>query len=233
MSLQPDQQVSPLTSKAAPTLPNTGCAPETLIVRPDIMHRLDFPRLFGRNAPVEIELGAGDGAFILEYAARNPDINLLAVERLMGRLRKIDRKGRRRELSGIRAIRIEAAYLLQWMIPPKSIQAIHIYFPDPWPKRRHWKNRLVQQGFPELCRMALMPGGAVHVRTDDAPYFEWILNMFESEKDRSLLERRPSPEPLLAIHTDFENEFQRIGKPTLSASWYLTGSSTLDNTEEK
>src|SRR5262245_55971474 len=114
-----------------------------LISRPDITKRLDYDALFLRSQPVELELGAGDGGFILHYAALHPERNFLAVERLLGRLRKIDRKGRRAGLKNIRGIRLEGGYVLKWMIPPTSLSALHVYFPDPWPKRRHWKRRLV------------------------------------------------------------------------------------------
>src|SRR5262245_21576662 len=94
---------------------------ETLILRPNIMERLDFAALFPQpQQPVELEIGAGDGGFLLRYAGLHPERNFLAIERLLGRLRKIDRKGRRAGLMNLRGIRLEAGYLLQWMVPAGS-----------------------------------------------------------------------------------------------------------------
>jgi len=95
--------------------------PDSILIRPDILCRLDFPALFGNGAPVELELGAGDGSFLLQHAAIHPGVNFLGVERLFGRLRKIDRKGRRLGLSNLRGLRLEATYLMDWMIPPGSL----------------------------------------------------------------------------------------------------------------
>jgi tRNA (guanine-N7-)-methyltransferase len=76
--------------------------PDTILIRPDILSRLDFAVLFGNTAPVELELGAGDGSFLLQYSAAHPEVDFLGVERLFGRLRKIDRKGRRQGLKNLR-----------------------------------------------------------------------------------------------------------------------------------
>jgi len=195
-----------------PALPAT----ESLIVRADIMQRLDFAALFGNERPVEMELGAGDGSFLLNHAEANPGINFVGVERLLGRLRKIDRKGRRRGLANVRAIRLEAAYVLEWMVPAGSLSAIHVYFPDPWPKRRHWKRRMVNLRFTEIAARALAPGGRLYVRTDHESYFQQM-----SEVGRAQAAFHPVEEPasLLAITTDFEADFNRQGIATLHAAW--------------
>lgn len=190
--------------------------PESLVVRPDIMQRLDFAALFGNGHPVELELGAGDGSFLLRHAAAHPEVNFIGVERLLGRLRKIDRKGRRLCLANLRAIRLEAAYLLEWMIPAASLSAIHVYFPDPWPKRRHWKRRLVNLRFTELAARALVPGGRFYVRTDDASYFQQMTEVGNAQAGFSAVAEPPD---LLAVTTDFEADFNRDGIPTLHAAW--------------
>ena len=190
--------------------------PESLVVRPDIMQRLDFAALFGNGHPVELELGAGDGSFLLRHAAAHPGVNFIGVERLLGRLRKIDRKGRRLGLANLRAIRLEAAYLLEWMIPAASLSAIHVYFPDPWPKRRHWKRRLVNLRFTEIAARALVPGGRLYVRTDDASYFQQMTEVGNAQAGFSAVAEPPD---LLAVTTDFEADFNRDGIPTLHAAW--------------
>src|SRR5512139_399276 len=104
---------------------------------PSILERLDLGKLFARAQPLEVELGSGDGGFLAEYAARHPEHNFIGVERLLGRMRKLDRKGQRAGLTNLRGVRIECSYFLQYLLPPHSAEALHIYFPDPWPKRRH------------------------------------------------------------------------------------------------
>lgn len=134
------------------------------------LHELKWDDVFGNRNPVEIELGAGDGGFIAAWAARHPEINFLAVERLLGRARKIAK----RAVGGsgnLRVLRLESGYVMGRMCPAETISRIHIMFPDPWPKRRHHKNRLIQPQFLEACRRALLPGGTVRFTTDHAEYF--------------------------------------------------------------
>ena len=115
--------------------------------------------LFPQPRPLEVELGCGDASFLVEYARRNPDRNFIGVERLLGRIQKLDRKGRRAGLVNLRGVRIESAYFFRHLLPPCSAAALHIYFPDPWPKQKHRRHRLVGAGFPALARAALAPGG--------------------------------------------------------------------------
>ncbi|HTI70477.1 MAG TPA: tRNA (guanosine(46)-N7)-methyltransferase TrmB [Candidatus Limnocylindria bacterium] len=193
---------------------------ETFILPPTIMERLDYPTIFGEARPVELELGAGDGSFLLEYARLNPDRSFVGVERLLGRLRKIDKKARRQELDNIRVLRLEASYVVDWMIPRNSLDAIHVYFPDPWPKRRHWPRRLVNAAFTQLTHKALKAGGVVHLRTDDESYFAQMQEVYEANP---LFRREPTPETLLAVKTDFEKDFNAKGIPTRSGSWRSVG----------
>ncbi len=195
-----------------------GSPQESFILRADIMQRFDWPGMFGRTAPVEVELGAGDGSFLVHHAALHPDRNFLGVERLLGRLRKIDRKSRRLGLTNVRALRLEAAYVLEWMIPAGSLEALHVYFPDPWPKRRHWKNRLINERFTELVVRAVRPGGHFHVRTDDASYFEQMMEVGTAQPSFHPVE---TPAALLAVVTDFEADFHQQGIATRHASWEI------------
>src|SRR5580698_10105408 len=117
-------------------------AKPTLIHRlTSILDRLNPAQLFPAAQPLEIELGSGDGSFLANYAALHPERNFIGVERLLGRLRKLDRKARRAGLTNLRALRIESAYLVEYLLPRGAATALHIYFPDPWPKRKHRKNR--------------------------------------------------------------------------------------------
>ena len=190
----------------------------SLLIPPDILHQIDFGVVFGNSQPVELELGCGDGSFLLEWAGRNPGRNYLGVERLKGRVTKIDRKGRRLGLTNLRGLRLEASYVLEWMIPPGSLAGIHVYFPDPWPKKRHHKRRLIQTAFTVLAARALAPGGLLCLRTDHVEYFAQMEAVMTADKR---FERSTESDELLAVKTDFERDFNAEGQPTHHAAWRL------------
>ncbi len=119
----------------------------------------------------------------------------------------------------MRVVRIEAAYFLDYLLPANTAEALHIYFPDPWPKRKHRKNRLINQRFTQLARTALRPGGKIYLRTDDADYFAQNeirirrVSFFQgnphasrtrwfpaTDFERAFAARRPNPAPVLAIN---------------------------------
>ena len=191
----------------------------SLIHQPaSILERLDLEKLFSHPQPLEVELGSGDGSFLARYAEQHPEKNFIGVERLLGRLRKIDRKGQRAGLKNLRVVRIEASYFLEFLLPKKSAAALHIYFPDPWPKRKHRKNRLINQAFPELAKAALQPNGVIFLRTDDADYFAQMTLVFVASP---LFEKIETPELLSAVVTDFERNFLLRGVQTLRAAYRL------------
>jgi tRNA (guanine-N7-)-methyltransferase len=181
-----------------------------------IIERLDTARMFPAAQPLEVELGSGDGSFLANYARLHPERNFLGVERLLGRLRKLDRKGRRAGLANLRGLRIESAYLVEYLLPRESASALHIYFPDPWPKRKHRKNRLVNERFPEIARQALAPNGAVYLRTDDADYFSQMTAVFSANPKFALV---ATPDELSAVATDFERGFNARDVATLRAAY--------------
>ncbi len=185
---------------------------------PSILERLDLAKLFPNPQPLEVELGCGDASFIAEYARRNPGRNFLGVERLLGRLRKLDRKGQLHKLTNLRGVRIESAYFLEYLLPPQSATVMHVYFPDPWPKLKHRKNRFIDERFPALAQKALTPGGVVYLRTDDADYFEQMQRVFAASRAFAALE---TPPELAELRTDFETEFNAQGIPTLRAAYAL------------
>ena len=193
-----------------------------IILQPaSYVERLPVERLFDAPQPLEIELGAGDGSFLVGWAAQHPGRNFLAVERLLGRLRKIERKIRRAGLLHVRLMRIEAGYFLEYMLPPGSVSAIHIYFPDPWPKRKHWRNRLINDAFAEVVARALVPGGVIYLRTDDPPYFAQMKQVFDRN---ARFEAVGTPAELKVVLTDFERGFHARGVSTLHAAYRVKGS---------
>ena len=193
--------------------------PANLVVQlASIVEPLAPAKLFPQPQPLEVELGCGDASFLVEYARRNLAKNFLGVERLLGRIQKLHRKGDRLALTNLRGVRIESAYFLQYLLPPHAASALHVYFPDPWPKKKHRKHRLINEDFPALARRALADGGTVFLRTDDADYFQQMTEVFGAAKE---FEKTETPAALAEITTDFERGFNAQGIPTLRAAYKL------------
>lgn len=177
---------------------------------------LNLPGLFPQEQPLELELGSGDGGFLMQYATAHPERNFIGVERLLGRLRKLDRRGLRAGLRNLRLLRIEAGYLLDYLLPRECVQGLHVYFPDPWPKRRHRVNRLINERFPARAVRVLRPAGRVYLRTDSEDYFAQMREVFSGAAGFELVE---TPGELADYRTDFEREFNARGVPTLRAAF--------------
>lgn len=146
----------------------------------DYFRRLKPRDLFPDAPPFEVDLGCGDGSFLLELAQQNPDRNFLGVERLLGRVRKVCRRAHNRQLPNLKVLRLEARYTVEWLLPPSSVSRLHLLFPDPWPKARHHKRRLVQQDFLGALEKILVPGGEFLFKTDHEDYFQWAVEEIES-----------------------------------------------------
>jgi len=186
------------------------------IVLTDICARFDWRELFGNDHPIELDLGAGDGGFALAYAQRHPEINLLAVERLLGRVRKIEKRTVRAELTNLRILRLEFGYTVRHLLPPESVSIAHILFPDPWPKRRHWPRRLIQPDFVRDLGVALRPGGELRFTTDHAHYFETAQQAIREAKALvAAAEWDWAADP----RTDFQQTFDAEGRATYRARW--------------
>ena len=183
-----------------------------------IVEPFTLAELFPKPQPLEVELGCGDASFLVEFARRNPERNFIGVERLLGRIQKLDRKGRRAGLANLRGMRIESSYFLQYLLPPHSAAVLHVYFPDPWPKTKHRRHRLINENFPALARAALAPGGLVYLRTDDADYFQQMTEVFAASRDFQKVE---TPVELAELTTDFERDFNAKGIQTLRAAYQL------------
>jgi tRNA (guanine-N7-)-methyltransferase len=186
----------------------------------DLCARFDWRAIFGNERPVELDLGAGDGGFALAYAAAHPEINLLAVERLLGRMRKIEKRAARAGQSNLRALRLEFGYTVKYLLPPESVSVAHILFPDPWPKRRHWPRRLVQAGFVRDLTAALRPEGELRFTTDHAAYFETAQ---EAVAEAGGLKRAAEWDWARDPKTDFQRTFEAEGRPIWRARWVREG----------
>ncbi|MDP6892783.1 MAG: tRNA (guanosine(46)-N7)-methyltransferase TrmB [Verrucomicrobiota bacterium] len=177
---------------------------------------IDLKKLFALQKPMELELGCGDGSFTLQYAMENPALNIVALERLLGRITKLNRKAHRAELKNLRLLRAEARYVLEYLLSPDSFEAVHVYFPDPWPKKRHHKNRLIGGLFPAIVKRLLRKDGVIYLRTDNIEYFEQMLEVFGAAKGFDSIE---TPESVKKIITDFERDFNSKGIPTRYAAY--------------
>lgn len=186
----------------------------------DLSAPMDYAVLFGRGAPVELEVGSGRGDFLVRYAATRPDLNLIGVERKLTVLRRAEHKVRYVKAPNIALVHAEIRHLLDEYITPGSLYAVHIYFPDPWPKKRHAKRRVLREGMPELLARALRPGGHLHIRTDVEPYYAAILDLMQACPQ--FVPSQP-PAALEPIRTAYEDKFLRHGKAIYRASYERRG----------
>jgi tRNA (guanine-N7-)-methyltransferase len=144
-----------------------------VVLRPeDLGSPLDFTQIFGRAGPVHIEVGSGKGAFLVHQAKAQPEANFLGIEWARKYFRfAVDRVGRW-GLTNVRLVRADAPVFIRDLVPENSVDCFHIYFPDPWPKRRHLRKRFVQASNVEVLIRRLKPGGEIRMATDHADYYE-------------------------------------------------------------
>jgi tRNA (guanine-N7-)-methyltransferase len=171
--------------------------------------------IFRRAAPLVLEIGSGMGETTAEIAQAHPEADFIAVEvhgpgvgSLLNRIESL-------QLSNLRVIRHDAVDVLDKMIADASLAAIHLFFPDPWPKKRHHKRRLVQPDFATLAARKLTPGGTLHAATDWPDYAEHMTDVFSREplleKAAAGLMSRPG--------TKFEARGKRLGNPISDLYW--------------
>ena len=150
---------------------NTEEAARVEYVPPDLAEPLTLSALFPTAAPLELDLGCGDGSFVAALATMHPERNYLGVERLLGRVRTACRKIAAQGLTNARILRVDITQAAGSLIPPCSADVCHLMFPDPWPKRRHHVRRTVTVEFLHAISRILAPGGLLRLTTDDEPYF--------------------------------------------------------------
>jgi len=172
---------------------------------------LDLDAVFGRSAPKIVEIGFGMGETTARIAAGQPDNDFLAIEVHspgVGGLCKLIHEQR---LGNLRIMQHDAVEVLRDMIPPARLTGAHVFFPDPWPKKRHHKRRLIQADIIALIASRLLPGGYLHCATDWQEYAEWMLALLEAEP---LLENSAdgyAPRPQYRPLTKFEQRGLRLG----------------------
>jgi len=175
---------------------------------------LDLDAAFGRDAPVGLEIGFGMGQALLAWAERRPDWNLLGLEIYQPGIGALLLGVERLRLENVRVMEAAAEGVLEHRLGPASLDEVRIFFPDPWPKKRHHKRRLIQPAFVALLAERLRPGGLLWLATDWMPYAEW---MAEVLADEPRFEREPEGEPGVEeslqdrIQTRFEARGLRLG----------------------
>jgi len=175
---------------------------------------LDLPRLFGNARPVEVEIGTGKGTLLLARAAARPEINFLGIEYARAYCEYAADRCRRAGLTNIRMLAADAMHVLRICLGDASLWRIHAYFPDPWPKRKHRRRRLIQPPFVCEVLRTLRPGGQLLVVTDSIDYFKQIRTVLS---DVPGLARIAFPVMADArgelVGTNFERKYIAQGRP--------------------
>jgi len=171
---------------------------------------LPLDALFDPARPLEIEIGCGNGRFLAARAVKNPGTQYLGIERLLPRVRKLDKKACRFGLDNLRVLRLEAFYTFYYLLPSHRVRTVYVFFPDPWPKRRHHGRRLFSPLFLDALWARLEIGGTVQVATDHPDYFASIRACLTADprfQEASVMERTADEQ------TDFERLFRGQGLP--------------------
>ena len=172
---------------------------------------LDLPSTFGREAPTVLEIGFGMGDATAQIAAALPQTDFLAVEvhapGVGALLKRIGEQG----LTNLRLVQHDAVEVLQHMLAPAALAGVHIYFPDPWHKKRHHKRRLLQPAFVALLASRLAPGGYLHCATDWQPYAEQMLQVLSAEPLLLNTAQAYAPRPPWRPQTKFEARGLKLG----------------------
>jgi tRNA (guanine-N7-)-methyltransferase len=185
-----------------------------IAIDPAELENLQWARLFGNQHPVEIEIGTGKGGFLLRRAQAYPERNFLGIEWANQFFRFAADRLRRWSVTNVRMVRADAAHFMRVQCPRESVSALHVYHPDPWPKKRHHKRRLFQKPFVDAAVACLVPGGRWAVQTDHAEYFQVISDLLRSHPE---LEEIDFDDPDFGIDagsiaSNFEVKYLREGR---------------------
>jgi tRNA (guanine-N7-)-methyltransferase len=182
---------------------------------------IDFKEIFNREARLVLEIGFGMGETTAEIAAANPDWNIFGAEVYRAGVGSLLSKIERQNLSNIRIVEHDVVEVLRDMVPLASLDAVHIYFPDPWPKKRHHKRRLIQPAFLDLLLPRLKTGGTLHLATDWPDYAQQMLAVCSARAElknpsQGGFSSRPPWRPV----TKFESRGMRLGNPVADLLFY-------------
>ena len=171
---------------------------------------------FDLSRPLEIEVGCGKGKFLTERAKQNPDCDFLGIERMLERVRLFDGKCRRGKIDNAKVLRLEALYTFHYLLPAHHARTVYVFFPDPWPKKKHHSHRLFGPLFLNALWKRLEVGGKLEFATDHKEYFEVVKECFAADSRFAAVEPMPRPKE---VWTEFETMFREQGLPIYSAAW--------------
>jgi tRNA (guanine-N7-)-methyltransferase len=172
---------------------------------------LDLPAVFGRDAPTILEIGFGMGEATAQIAATLPDVNFLGCEVHDPGVGALVKRIQDQGLANIRIVQHDAVEVLQEMVAPASLAGVHVFFPDPWHKKRHHKRRLIQPALVRLLASRLRPGGAIHCATDWEEYALQMLEVLGAEPQLENTAERFAPKPDYRPLTKFEHRGLKLG----------------------
>jgi tRNA (guanine-N7-)-methyltransferase len=178
-----------------------------------------FASLFGNEGPVEIEIGTGKGRFLLAQASERPDVNFLGIEWSLKYLRVAKDRAQRRGLRNLRLYRADARHVLADLVPDGSLLRVHVYCPDPWPKKRHHKRRLFLPATVTDMARVLAPGGYLDLSTDVREYYDEIMGLLSQETGLRLAEDPLFPIGSPAGRTSYETKYLLSGRPIHRATF--------------
>ncbi len=193
-----------------------------------LQSNISWHTLFENPGPVEIEIGCGKGRFIIAAAQQNPHINYFGIERAGKFFRLLRHRVEKAALNNVRLLRWDALAFMEKYVPPESVHAYHVYFPDPWPKKRHRKRRLVSASFVAAVTETLVPEGFLYYGTDYKEYFEHMLSVTGTApglRERSRQTIDPEEVDAERALTSYERKYLLQGRPVYRASFKKTAPS--------
>ncbi len=199
-------------------MPATVNAADIELIPADYFRLLTRTEIFPDiSRPLELDVGCGDGTFLLAMAQHHPERDFLGIERLGGRVKKICRKAARAGLTNVRVLCLESGYALGWLLPGGCARRLHLLFPDPWPKAKHAARRFMQPDNLAALHRVLAPGGELLFKTDHPEYFTSACEVLD---DSPLFQRTewPGAEAFYPI-TDFEELWLSQGCTINAARW--------------
>ena len=186
----------------------------------DLNEPIDWQMLFEDTNPVEIEIGCGKGRFLITSATTYPDVNYIGIERSLHYFHIMQERSVKQGLTNVRLLRDEAGNFVQKHIPDVSITAYHVYFPDPWPKKRHRKRRLFKTEFVEQVGRTLLDGGTIDIATDYEEYFDEIIGLLDASPVLNQIDELPERVQNLGTGmTNFEVKYVNQGRKIYRAGF--------------
>lgn len=197
--------------------------PETLapwlFSMPATEQLLDLKQLFGNENPVELEVGFGKGAFLIEAVPLHPDRNYLGIEIDKGLSLYVATRMAKRKFPNVKVTHGDAGRLLSQHLADRSLSALHVYFPDPWWKKKHRKRRVFNEAFAQQAARVIQPGGYLYLATDVAEYFQVMLGIVAQQSEFVLEDagREERAAEDAKPETNFEKKARKEGRPVWRA----------------